>query len=55
MSTESLITACMVIFSENGLMKRIMSDADDNFISDKFMQFCKYMTIEHITASSYHH
>ena len=31
-STESLILACKVIFSEYGLLKRIMSDVGGNFI-----------------------
>ena len=36
MSAESLIIACKVIFSEYGLLKKIMSDAGGSFISDKF-------------------
>ena len=55
MSTDSLILACKVIFSEYGLAKKIMSDADGNFISDKFQQFYKNMNIEQATPSSYHH
>ena len=55
MSAESLILAWNVIFSEYGLLKRIMSDVGDNFISDKFRQLCKCMNIEHVTSSSYYH
>ena len=39
MSAESLIPACKNIFSEYGLLKKIMSDAVGNFISDTFRQF----------------
>ena len=55
MCAESLILACKVIFLEYGLPKRIMSDAGGNFISEKFRQFCKFMNIEQVTSSSYHH
>ena len=55
MSADSLILACKVMFSACGLPKKIMSDVGDNFISDKFKQFCKNMNIEHATSSSYHH
>ena len=48
MSTDSLIPACKVIFSDYGLAKKIMSDAGCNSISDKFKQFCK--KYEHITS-----
>ena len=54
MSAESLILACKVIFSEYGLPKRKMCDAAGNFISDKFRQFCKCMSIEQVTSLSYH-
>ena len=32
-----------------------MTDADGNVVSDKFKQFCKNLTIEQGTSSSYHH
>ena len=54
MSTETLILACKVIFSEYGLPKRIMYDAGGNFISDKFRK-SKCMNIEQDTSLSYHH
>ena len=38
---DSLVLACKVILSEFGLQKKIMSDVDGNFISDKFKQFSK--------------
>ena len=55
LSTDSLILACKIVFSEYGLPKEIMSDAGGNFVSDDFMQFCKNLNIEHRTSSSYHH
>ena len=51
MSTDSLILAYKVIFLEFGLPKKIMSDIGGNFISDKFKQFCKNMSIEQATSS----
>ena len=54
MSADSLILTCKDIFSEFGLLKK-MSDMGGNFISDKFKQFCKNMSIEKATSSSYHH
>ena len=48
MSTESLVIACKVIFSEYGLTKKTMSDGSGNFISDNFRQFCKCMNIERV-------
>ena len=55
MSADRLILACKVIFSKFGLQKKIMLDVGDNFISDKFKQFCKRMNIEQATSLSYHH
>ena len=54
MSADSLILPCKVIFSEFGLLKKIMSDVGGNIISDKFKQFCKNMNIEQATPSLYH-
>ena len=53
MSTDKLILTCIVIFSEFGLPKKIISDAVGNFISDKSKQLCKNMNIEQATSSSY--
>ena len=55
MSAERLITACKAMFSEYGLPKKTMSDADGNFISDKFRKFFMCMNIEQVTSLSYHH
>ena len=52
---ESLISVFKVIFSEYGISKRVMSDADSNFISEKFRNFCNSLNIEHAVSSSYHH
>ena len=41
-----------IIFWNNGLPRKIMSDAGGNFISEKFEKFCKQLKIEH--AVSYH-
>ena len=55
MSAESLIIVCKVIFSECRLTKRIISYVGDNFISDKFRQFCNCMNIKQVTPSSCYH
>ena len=56
MSADNLILACKGIFSEFGLPKKIMSDMGGNFISNKFRQFCKIISVEQATSSSlYHH
>ena len=52
---DSLILGCKIISSENGLPQKIISDADDNFISDKFKRFCKNFNIEETVSSLYHH
>ena len=52
---RQLNTSMESYFSEYGLLKKIMSDEDGNFISDKFKQFCKNMNMEQATSSSYYH
>ena len=47
LSADSLISAFKVVFSEYGIPKRIMSDVDgNNFISEKFKNFCISLNIE---------
>ena len=55
MSTESLILAWKITFSEYRLLEMIISDTGGNFVSDKFRQFCKCMNVEQATSQSYHH
>ena len=38
---DSLIRAGKIVFAEFVLLRKILSDTDKNFISDKFRQFCK--------------
>ena len=52
---DSLILACIIIFSEYGLSRKIMSDTGANFISEKFEKFCRKLNIECAVSSSYHH
>ena len=40
-------------FLEYGLPKKTMSDADGNFISDKFKRVCQNLNIEQAVSSSY--
>ena len=55
LSTDSLILSWKIIFFRIWLMKKIMSDAGGNFISDKFKTFCKNLHIEQPVSSSHHH
>ena len=41
-----MIEAVKIVFTEFGLPKKILLDADTNFISDKLRQFCKQLNIE---------
>ena len=42
---DSIIVACKIIFSDNGLPIKIMSDIGDNFMSGKFEKFYKKLNI----------
>ena len=55
LSTDSLILAHKIIFSEYGLLKKIMSDAGSIFVSDRCKQFYKNLNTEQATSSSYYH
>ena len=55
LSADSVILACKIIFSEYGLLKKIMSDIGSNFISDKFKRFCPNLNIDQAVSSSNHH
>ena len=46
LSTHNLILTCKVILSEYRLPKKIISDACDNFISEKFKEFCTKLNAE---------
>ena len=52
---EHLINAVTAIFAEYGIPQKIMSDAGTNFVSERFMQFCKSISIEQAVSSAYHH
>ena len=54
LSADSLILTCKVIFTENGLPKKIMLDSGGNFVSDKFRTFCKSLNMEQAFSSSHH-
>ena len=44
LSADRLISTCKIIFAEYGIPKKIMSDSDGNFISDKFKTTAKTST-----------
>ena len=43
------------IFSQYGLPSKIISDVGTNFISEKFEDICKRLSIHHAVALSYKH
>ena len=55
LSADSLIDTVKIIFTKYGIPQKIMSDADTNFMSDMFWQFCKTINIEQSVSSAYHH
>ena len=55
LSTESLLATTKVIFAEYGKPHKLMSDANTNFISDKFRKLCSRLSIEQAVSSAYHH
>ena len=52
---NGLLKAAKIVFTECGLLKKIFSDTGTNFTSDKFIQFCRQMKIQHAITSLYHH
>ena len=52
---DNLILACKIILLEHGLPRNIMSDADNNFISEEIEKFHKRLNIECAASSSYHY
>ena len=54
-SANNLIQICEIIFTEYRLASKIVSDAGTNFVSKKFKNFCKPLSIHHAASSSYNH
>ena len=55
LSTESLITTTKVIFAEYSIPHKLMSDAGNNFVSEKFRTFCSRVNINQTVSLAYHH
>ena len=55
LSTENLIATAKVIFAEDGILHKFMSDASTNFISDRLRKFCSSLNIKQAVSSVYHH
>ena len=55
LSVENLINTIKVIFAEYGIPQQIMSDAGINFVSDRFQQICKTISVEQAVSLAYHH
>ena len=43
------------MFAEFGLSKKLVSDADMNFVSEQFKKFCSCLYIDQVMTSSLHH
>ena len=54
-SADILRKTCKIIFSEYGLPHVIVSDANTNFISEKFKNFCTRLGITHAVSSLYNY
>ena len=46
---------CKIIFAKYGLPKSIISGVGSNFVSEKFREFCRNLSIEQVVTSLYHH
>ena len=55
LSSDSLVSTFKFVFSEYSIPHKIMSDAGDNFISEKFKNFCNSLNIEQAISLLYHH
>ena len=54
LSADNLIGVVKIVFAEFGFPKKIVSDANTNFISDKFRQFCRQLNIQQAITLSYY-
>ena len=54
LSAENLITTVKIIFAEYSIPCRLMSDAGNNFVSEKFRSFCSSLNIKQAVLWLYH-
>ena len=52
---EHLINAIAAIFTEYGILQKLMCDTGTNFVSEKFRHFCRSINGEQAVSSAYHH
>ena len=50
LSADNLIRVAKIVFAEFRLSKKVVSDEDRNFISYKFKQFCRQLSIAQATT-----
>ena len=55
LSSDDLIRATKIVFTEFGLLQKIISNAGTNFIGYKFKQLCRNLNADQAITSSYHH
>ena len=47
LSVDNLTQTCKIIFLNSGLPSKIVSDADTDFVSKLFENFCKSLNMHH--------
>ena len=55
LAANDLVKTAKIVFTEFGFPKKIISDADMNFTSQWFRQFCRQINIQQAITSSYLH
>ena len=55
LTADDLVKPAKIVFTEFGLPKEIISDADMNFSTDIFRQFCRKVNLEQAITLSHHH
>ena len=55
LSAEHLINAVSAIFTEYGILHKLMSDTGTNFVSEKVRCSCRSIHIEQAVSLAYHH
>ena len=51
LSAEHLIRCCKIIFAKYKLLSKMVSDTGIKFISEKFIEFCRYQKIKYAISS----
>ena len=55
LSAEHPINAVSAIFTEYGILHKLMSDTGTSFVSEKIRCFCRSINVEQAVSSAYQH